>query len=64
MKDWDRAIEINPSAYETYINRAVLNFGRAEYDKSWRDVKKARSLGAQLPLDFLEVISKASGRKE
>jgi hypothetical protein len=47
-----RAIEINPLVPDPYINRTVLSFGRAEYDKSWRDVKKARSLGAQLPPGF------------
>jgi hypothetical protein len=63
MRDWDRAIEINPSVPEPYINRAVLNFGRAEYDESWQDVQKAQSLGAKLPPDFLEELRKASGRQ-
>ena len=64
MQDWTRAIEINPSAPEPYINRAVLNFGRAAYDESWQDVNKAQSLGAQLPSDFLRELRKASGREK
>jgi len=37
---------------------------KGEYDKSWQDVHKAQSLGAQLAPDFLEQLRKASGRKE
>lgn len=64
MQDWNRAIEIDPSAPEPYINRAVLNLARAEYDQSWQDVDKAQGLGGQLPADFLKALRTASGRQE
>jgi len=34
-----------------------------EYDKSWRDIRKAQDLGYKVSPEFLEDLRKASGRE-
>ena len=58
--DFNKAIEINPGFAEAYYNRAVVYYHKQEYDKAWEDVQEARSLGHQVPPEFLKDLHEAS----
>ena len=62
IPDFSKAIELKPEFSEAYYNRAVVYFHKREYDKAWDDVNKARSLGHQIPGNFLEALREISGR--
>jgi len=63
ISDFDKAIEINPKLAKAYNNRAVFYlFYEKEYEKAWRDVRKAQSLGYQVHPEFLRRLHEASGK--
>ena len=64
MKDYDQAVRLKPDLAEAYVNRAVARFVLKDYDKSWEDVHKARSLGGEFWPSFEEGLKTASGRNE
>ncbi|MEW6104661.1 MAG: tetratricopeptide repeat protein [bacterium] len=55
--------DINPRYAEAYNNRGVVYYAKGEYDKAWKDVYKAQSLGYQVKPEFLKLLRKASGRQ-
>jgi len=63
ISDYTRAIEIDPEFAVAYCNRAVVFHSEREYDKAWEDVHKAQSLDYQVPQEFLQSLSDASGRE-
>jgi hypothetical protein len=48
---------------KAYYKRGIVYYVKKERDKSWQDVKKAQSLGYQIPPKFLEDLRKAPGRE-
>ena len=63
IADFNKALEINPRYAEAYYNRGNVYYLKKEYDKSWKNVKKAQELGYKIPSNFLEDLSKASGKE-
>lgn len=61
---YSRIIETNPGYAKAYYNRAVAYFVAQDYDKSWRDVRKAKELGCEVDPAFLKALKKSSGREE
>ena len=64
IADYNKTIELKPNFATVYDNRATAYFLKKEYDKSWRDEKKARELGFAVNPQFIENLKKASGREE
>lgn len=64
LADFTKAIEVNPKVAAPYYNRAVFYFDLKEYDKAWKDVHKATSLGLDVHPNFLKVLKEASGREK
>ena len=64
ISNYNQAIEINPRLAEAYNNRGVTYYFKKEYEKAWRDVEKAQSLGHQIHPKFLDELRKASGRQK
>ena len=58
--DFTQGIHINPGASGWYYNRAVLYYQLKKYDRAWRDVDKAQSLGEKINPQFLEALRKVS----
>ena len=57
---------IKKSSHNTgaYYNRAVAYFYKKDYDRCWKDVHKAESLGYKFSPDFIKSLKKASGREK
>jgi len=64
IRDYDRAIALQPDHTVAYLNRAIALSQTKAYDKAWADVRMVRQLGATPSPDFLEALTKASGRSE
>jgi len=45
------------------VKNTIAYYFRKEYGKSWENIKKAQSLGYQIPSEFLDALRKASGRQ-
>jgi len=52
LEDFDKAIELNPSASAPYNNRGVIYSDRKEYDRAIADFAKAIELNATKPFAF------------
>ncbi len=63
IANYNKAIEMDPEYGKAYGNRAIAYYFKKEYDKSWEDVRKAKNLGYQIPIKFLDDLRKASGRQ-
>jgi tetratricopeptide (TPR) repeat protein len=63
ISDYTQALEINPNLAKAYFNRGVFYYFKREYEKSWKDVKNAQSLGYQIHPKFLDQLRKESGRQ-
>ena len=59
ISDYNKALEINPRYAKAYCNRGIAYYFKEEYEKSWKDVKKAQSLGYQIHPEFLDQLRKA-----
>jgi len=57
------AIRNNPNYAGAYYNRAIAYFHRNDYEKCWRDVHKAESLGLNFSPDFIKALKEASKRE-
>jgi tetratricopeptide (TPR) repeat protein len=64
IADYNRAIQANPRFAAAYFFRAMAYFDQRAYDQAWKDVHQAQKLGFEVPSDFLETLTKASGRKK
>ena len=58
-----KALEAHQGNIDLVNNRAIAYYFKKEYDKSWEDVRKAKNLGYQIPIKFLDDLRKASGRQ-
>jgi len=63
IADFNKALEIDPKSADAYYNRGIAYYFKKEYDKSWKDIKKAQDLGYKIPSKFLENLRNASGRQ-
>jgi len=63
IAEYTKAIEINPRHAPSYNNRAVCYYDKEEYDKAWKDVHKAQSLGYRVFPGFLDALREASRRE-
>ena len=63
ISDYNKAIELNPKYADAYYNRGVACYYKREYDKTWKDVHMAQSLGYQVHPGFLKALREASGRQ-
>jgi hypothetical protein len=59
-----KSLEINPEYAEAYVTRGRSYYFREEYDKSWKDIKKAQDLGYTIPVEFLDDLRRAPGRNK
>jgi tetratricopeptide (TPR) repeat protein len=64
LRDFNKAIEMNPHFASAYNNRAISHFLMKAYDRAWADLKMCRKLGGTPNPNFIEDLSKASGRSE
>ena len=64
IRDYDKAIALQPDLTVAYHNRAVAHSQTKAYDKAWADVRMVRKLGGTPSPDFVEELTKASGRSE
>ncbi len=64
IADFNKAIELVPGDANVYVNRAICYYYKREYDKTWKDVHKAESLGEQVHQGFLKALREASGRQQ
>lgn len=55
-----RVIEKNPQNARAYYERGLVYYERRDYDKAWQDVRKAQSLGYDVPQEFIKLLSEAS----
>lgn len=62
--DFTKAIEIKPKDVKAHYARGIVYAEKGEYDKALEDVQKAKSLGQQVPPEFLEELRNASGSEE
>jgi len=58
---YTKAIETSPKFAAAYYNRAVAYYDKGEYEKAWRDVHEAESLGYVIHPIFLKNLREASG---
>jgi tetratricopeptide (TPR) repeat protein len=63
VSDYGRAIQIEPNLAGAYLNRAKAHFLKQEYQESWQDVYKLKTLGYDAEFDFLDELKKVSGRQ-
>jgi lipopolysaccharide biosynthesis regulator YciM len=68
LSDFSKVIELNPNDGDAYFLRANLYFQKRDYDKTWEDINKVKSLGLNYYSDlfpqFLAELQKASGREK
>ena len=62
VRDFDRAISLNPDYAFAYFNRAVARFHLKEYEGALEDVRMCEKLGVRPPPDFLKVLAAAAPR--
>ncbi len=58
------AINKDPNYAGAYYNRAIAYFYKEDYEKSWRDVYVAQSLGCKFSESFIVSLKKASHREK
>jgi Flp pilus assembly protein TadD len=59
-----KAIELDPNHGEAYKARAIAYFVARAYDQAWADVRACRRLGVEIPQQFVDMLSQASGHRE
>ena len=64
IRDYTRAIEFKRDYADAYANRAIAWYRLKRYDRAWEDVQACRRRGGSPHPEFLEALSKASGRSE
>jgi tetratricopeptide (TPR) repeat protein len=63
IDDFTKVLEMDPKSAGVYYYRATAYYFGKDYDKSWKDIKKAQDFGYKIPSKFLENLRKASGRQ-
>jgi Tfp pilus assembly protein PilF len=64
LDEYNKAIAIKPNLPTAYIGRAYPYEMMKEYDKAWADVHTAESLGWKTNPEFINYLTKASGRNK
>jgi Flp pilus assembly protein TadD len=64
VEDYNETIRLNPDKWQAYCNRAKCYYVKRDYTKAWADVHKCQEAGGTPEDSFLEVLRKASGKKE
>ncbi|UCC99730.1 MAG: tetratricopeptide repeat protein [Phycisphaerales bacterium] len=64
ISEFDVVLENNPHNARAYYERGLVYYNKGEYDKAWEDVRKAQSLGYQVPAEFIRLLSDASQGKQ
>jgi tetratricopeptide (TPR) repeat protein len=62
IRDFDKAIELDPKLAVAYSNRAVAHLSKKDHDKAWLDVKKCQELGIKVDPEFLKILRTHSGK--
>lgn len=60
ISELSRVLEKNPQNARACYERGLIYYDKGEYDKAWEDVRKAQSLGYQVPAEFLRLLSETS----
>ena len=58
-----RTIQTNPRLAAAYYDRANAFYNKGEFEKAWKDIDRARSMGYQVPKKFLKSLRKVTGRE-
>ncbi|MBC8468976.1 MAG: hypothetical protein H8D56_05845 [Planctomycetes bacterium] len=58
-----QAIQTNPRLAAAYYDRANAFYNKGEFEKAWKDIDRARSMGYQVPKKFLKSLRKVTGRE-
>lgn len=61
IDEYNKALQIDENNANAYLSRSTVYYDKRDYSKAWQDVKKAQLLNGQIPPDFIEALSKASG---
>ena len=61
ISELSRVLEKNPQNARAYYERGLVYYEKGEYDKARQDIRKAQSLGYDVPAEFLRLLSEASG---
>jgi len=64
IKNYTKAIALNPGYAQAYHRRAGAYFAKRDYDNAWVNVKACRKLGVRVDPVFLDELRKTSGRRE
>jgi tetratricopeptide (TPR) repeat protein len=64
IRDYSKAIEIEPDYALAYYNRAVANYSSQNFSMAWEDLIRARNLGYEPHLDFIEQLKEDTGRRD
>jgi tetratricopeptide (TPR) repeat protein len=57
ISEFNRVLEKNPRDARAYYERGLVYYNMGEYDKASQDVRRAQSLGYQVPPEFLKLLS-------
>jgi len=58
-----QTIQANPRLAAAYYDRANSFYNKGEFEKAWKDIDRARSMGYQVPKKFLKSLRKVTGRE-
>ena len=61
IADYTKAIYLDGRFAEAYVGRATVYYKKGDYDQAWASIRRAQSLGLQVPPEFLVALRKASG---
>ena len=61
ISEISRVLEKNPQNARAYYERGLVYYEMGQYDRARQDVRKAQSLGYDVPVEFLRLLSEASG---
>ena len=63
ISELSRVLEKNPQNARAYYERGLVYYEKGQYDRAWQDVRKAQSLGYDVPAEFLRLLSEASAER-
>ncbi len=64
LEDYSQAILINPNYADAYKKRANCYYHLSQYANCWQDVQRCEELNCGISPEFLNMLNKASPRKE
>lgn len=63
IKEYSKAVDLNPKMGEAYHMRAVAYFAKFDYIRSWKDAAKAKELGVAMDQTFLSQLREESPKE-